>query len=31
MDNLTLCTDPMFYEKALQLLPKLENDNTTLR
>ena len=31
LDNLTLCTDPMFYEKALQLLPKLENDNTTLR
>ena len=31
LDNLTLCTNTSLYEMALQLLPKLENDNTTLR
>ena len=31
LDNLTLCTNTSLYEMALQLLPRLENDNTTLR
>ena len=31
LNNLTLCTNTSLYEMALQLLPKLENDNTTLR
>ena len=31
LNNLTLCTNTSLYEMALQLLPRLENDNTTLR